>query len=137
MKSQSIIFTLLLALTPAVQAEAISDPEAWYRSAYAPLWADQPAKQIEKMLAFYAPTVETHAADGGISRDDRRTWLAEPIAGWVADGWLKSELKELKVDKINTSTVAFKASWVDYYKSAPKELSCGWYLADWSDDHWQ
>ena len=62
----------------------IPDAGEWYRSAYAPLWAETPAKHIEDILGFYAITVETHSAEGGVRRDDRRVWLAEPMAQWQA-----------------------------------------------------
>ena len=58
--------------------DAVADPEAWYRDAYAPLWAQNPAGNAEKMLAFYADTIETHSADGSVTRTDKATWLSEP-----------------------------------------------------------
>ncbi|MEP5764942.1 MAG: hypothetical protein ABJ308_10115 [Halieaceae bacterium] len=114
-----------------------SDPEAWYRGGYAVLWADKPGQQVEAMLNHYYDTVETHSADGSISRDAKRDWLVPSLKQWLAEGWVSAELKQLKVDRINASTTSFKASWIDHYKETPDEISCGWYLADMIDGRWQ
>ena len=132
------LVALCLAMAAATHAGPTpEDPEAWYRSGYAPLWADQPGDNIDAMLGYYADTVETHGADGSISRDNKVAWLSAPMKEWLADGWLKAELKNLKTDRLNDTTVVFKASWLDSYAGGETELSCGWYLADYVDGGWQ
>lgn len=121
----------------ATAVAAAPDPEAWYRDGYAPLWADKPATQVDKMLGYYAETVETHTAEGEISRDNKVAWLKEPMKEWLAEGWLKAELTGLKTDRVNDSTAVFKASWLDSYEGGATEVSCGWYLADYMDGRWQ
>ena len=117
--------------------DVTADPESWYRDAYAPLWADDPAGNAERMLEFYADTVDTHSADGQITRTDKATWLREPMREWLADGWLTSELQGLQADRINATTASFKASWLDRYEEEYEELACGWYLADLLDGAWK
>ena len=89
------------------------------------------------MLAFYADTIETHSADGQITRTDKATWLLAPMREWLEDGWLISELRGLHTDRINATTTSFKASWLDTYEEAHEELACAWYLADLVDGAWQ
>lgn len=133
-----IALTLSLFLASSASAEtSVPDPETWYRDGYAPLWANKPATQVDKMLTYYADTVETHSADGEISRDNKVAWLQAPIEQWLAEGWLQAEMQALKVDRLNASTTVFKARWLDSYKGGATELSCGWYLADFMDGRWQ
>jgi hypothetical protein len=128
---------LLLNTAPVMSGEPSTDPQAWYRDSYGPLWLNEPWDQVNAMLGHYADNVTTHESSGSITTTDKHQWLAEPIAQWRAEGWLGSELKALKTDRLNASTASFKASWLDHYSSAPDELSCGWYLADRQAGRWQ
>lgn len=121
---------------PAAQAGEPADPEQWFRSDYAQLWANQPSSEADALLAFYADEIVTHGEDGSISSDGKREWLLAPMAGWVADGWLRAELNGLKVHPINATTVAFTALWQDHYASGEREDSCGWYLANAIGGKW-
>ena len=134
------VFTILafVCLSPCASADAaIPDPETWYRDAYSPLWVKEPASKIDQLLAHYAATVETHSADGQVTRTDKARWLQGPMQEWLADGWLSSELQGLRPDLINATTVSFKASWLDTYEESYEELACGWYLADFQDGAWK
>jgi hypothetical protein len=137
MKARQFFLITLLFLPALGSAETIPDPGDWYRNAYAPLWESEPAQHVEELLGFYAETVETHSAGGGVVRENRRAWLAEPMAQWQAEGWLRSKMTELQIDQLNPGTASFKARWVDYYQSAEPGDSCGWYLANWMDGKWQ
>ena len=117
--------------------DVMTDPETWYRDAYAPLWAEDPESNAGKMLEFYAEVVETHSTDGQITHTDKAAWLREPMREWLADGWLTSELQGLVVDRINETTASFKTSWLDRYEESYEELACGWYLADLVDGAWR
>jgi len=133
-----LMFLILILLCPPLMAEtAVPDPETWYSQNYGPLWSDRPAEQIEQILTYYADEVETHSGDGQVRREDKRTWLAAPMAEWVQQGWTSSDLNGLKTDRINATTAVFKSSWLDHYSNAPDETSCGWYLADFLDGRWQ
>lgn len=114
----------------------VPDPAAWYQESYAPLWSDTPAQDVDKILAHYAREIVTHEGDGTISRDDRQSWLAEPMAEWVAEGWLRAEMTALQTQRINATTAAFVATWKDYYDGGETEVSCGWYLADYMEEGW-
>ena len=121
----------------AIADETIGDPETWYRMDYGPLWASEPGENIDQMLGFYANVVETHSADGEVTRSDKNAWLREPMQEWLADGWLSSELRDLEMDRINATTASFKASWLDRYEDSYQELACGWYLADYRHGAWK
>ena len=134
-----VLLTLLMygLMAPTLADQAAPDPEAWYRDGYSPLWEQDPGNQVERMFGYYADAIETHSADGEITLIQADDFVAEPIKGWLAEGWLSSKLKDLQVDRINPSTTSFKASWVDRYQDYPDELSCGWYLADLVDGEWK
>ena len=126
---------LLLAATAATAQPP--DPTSWYRSGYAPLWEAEPWTRVASMLSYYADVVRTHEVDGGITSSDKHDWLAAPMDDWRAEGWLNSSLVHLQTDRINETTVTFKAGWIDRYRDSEDELSCGWYLADYLDSRWQ
>ena len=136
-KKAFCIFALSCCSVFAGADDTLKDPETWYRDAYAPLWAQDPASNVDKMQVFFADTIKTHSSDGQITRTDKSTWLREPMREWLADGWLTSELQGLQVDRINETTTSFKASWLDRYEESYEELACGWYLADLVDGAWQ
>ncbi|MCY4040438.1 MAG: hypothetical protein OXF72_04180 [Gammaproteobacteria bacterium] len=130
---------LFVVLMTSAYAEPVSvpDPETWYRDGYAPLWEADPAGNTDTMIGYYAASVESRSADGTIATISAHDFIAVPIDGWLADGWLDSKLKDLHVERINETTTSFKASWIDRYDGALDELSCGWYLADFMDGAWQ
>ena len=137
MKKSICMLALSCFAVCASADDAVANPESWYRDAYAPLWAQDPGGNADKMLVFYADTIETHSPDGQITRTDKATWLNEPMGEWLADGWLGSELQGLETDRINEATTSFKASWLDRYEEDYEELACGWYLADLLDGAWK
>ena len=63
-------------------------------------------------------------------------WINESIAGWREDGWLGSTLTNLRPEKINSTTVAFKVQWLDVYEGGEEYLSCGWYVAYFDGERW-
>ena len=117
-------------------ADSVPDAEQWYLTSYAPLWNGTPAADVDKILDHYAEEIVTHETDGSISRDDQNSWLAEPMAEWVAEGWLRAELTDLDTHQINATTAAFVGTWMDHYDDGSTEVSCGWYLADYLDGEW-
>ena len=129
---------LICACTASAFAEqAIPDPEAWYRDGYAPLWEADPAGNTQALTGFYATSVESHMAGGEVRSVTAHEFVAAPIEGWLAEGWLNSKLQDLQVERINATTTSFKASWVDRNDGAPDTLSCGWYLADYMEGTWK
>ncbi len=137
MKKPICILALSWFSVCASADDVTADPETWYRDAYAPLWEKDPESNVESMLEFLADTVETHSPDGQITRTDKATWLRAPMAEWLADGWLTSELQGLQVDRINETTTSFKAGWLDRYEEGYEALACSWYLADLLDGTWK
>ncbi len=131
------ITVLIIAAALCQFAVAASDAERWYVEDYARLWEGKPAENIDQLVSHYADQVITHEEDGEISVTPRRAWLEAPMAEWLAEGWLDSKLKQVVTDQLNSSTVSFKALWVDRYNGAPDDVSCGWYLADRVNGKWQ
>lgn len=133
-----VILFLSALLSATAHGQGPTDPEAWYKDNYAPLWANNPGKNVDAILSYYASDVTTHESEGAITVSDSDSWLREPMQEWLAEeGWLKAELQQLTVDRLNASTVVFKASWLDHYEGNETEVSCGWYLADMIDGRWQ
>jgi len=134
------IFALALLLGSvtghAVAAPSPADPTVWFADEYAPLWANMPGNNIDRLLTFYADVIVTHESSGEVTRTDKTTWLKVPMAGWLTEGWLNATLLDLKSERISATTASFKASWLDRYTSDPEEVSCGWYVADWQSDRW-
>ncbi len=130
--------TSLVLISSSAGAETVKEePESWFRDGYAPLWTDKPGAQLDAMLSYYAPEIVSHRATGEITSDASATWLGPSVETWLAEGWLRSELVELEVDRLNESTVVFKARWADIYAHDPTDHSCGWYLADFIDGAWR
>lgn len=128
--------TVSMAAAAEENGELI-DPEVWYADQYAPLWANEPGKNIDALLGFYTDHVRTHETSGAITVIEKARWLKEPMEGWLEnDGWLTATLLEVQTTRINKTTASFKASWLDRYKTYPAEVSCGWYLADWLAGQW-
>ncbi len=138
-KVARLVLTILMCglMASTFADQTAQDPEAWYRDGYGPLWEEDPSGRVQQMIGYYADAVKAHWADGEIALVQAQDLVAEPIKGWLAEGWLSSKLKDLQVDRINPSTISFKASWIDRYQDDPDELSCGWYLADLVDGKWK
>lgn len=136
MKYSAVAAIVLLFACGPCLADALADPEKWYRNDYAPLWSGKPGDNIKRLKTFYVAEVTTHEAEGPISRTPRQSWLVEPMKEWLAEGWLTAELTGLITQRINASTAAFTARWLDRYEGGATEVSCGWYLADVIDGRW-
>lgn len=130
-----------MALGLSVSAAALAgdyqeDPEKWYSESYAPLWAGTPAADIAEILSHYSKEILTHESDGPVEAYEQNAWLAEPMAEWVAEGWLRAKLVALDTRHLNETTATFLATWKDEYSDGSTEVSCGWYLADYMDGGW-
>ncbi len=126
---------ILAILTPVSAAE--NAPHDWFENEYAPLWADAPGDNIEKLLSYYEEEMISFESDGSISRDNLDDWLVTPMREWLADGWLAAELTAFKMEQVNATTVALTARWLDHYESGEQETSCEWYIAHWTDGQWR
>ncbi len=135
---KSIFPLIILAIFAPISVSATETaPNDWFENEYAPLWADAPGDNIEKMLSYYEEEIISFEADGSISRDNRNDWLATPMREWLAEGWIGAELTALKTEQVNATTATFTARWLDQYESGEQETSCGWYLAHWTDGRWR
>ena len=134
---QSILIFLLLGSAAASADTSQPDPAQWYRDSYGTLWHNEPWNKLDEIGRYYDAEIQTHDASDGITTVDFATWMAGLLVEWKSDGWLSSEVSDLKVDRLNASTVSFKSRWLDYYREREDESSCGWYLADLRDGQWK
>ena len=130
------LFTILVCVSVSAD-NGKANPEQWYRKSYGPIWADKPTERLDEILDYYADEVVVHSSDGKITRQNNFKWLSGLMTEWQEDGWLSSELAGLRTDRINPSTVSFKASWLDHYEGAEDQISCGWYLAALHGVQWK
>ncbi len=137
MRLLTCLISLVLIFSSAGADTVNGDPERWFRDGYAPLWTEQPGAQLDAMLSYYAPNIVSHRGTGEITTENSAEWLGPSVNTWLAEGWLRSELVALEVDRLNESTVVFKARWADFYANDPTDYSCGWYLADFIDGAWR
>lgn len=131
-----LCFALTLASSDSTWAEA-PDPEAWYRDQYAPLWEDNPQAVADSVKPFYHSQIVLNEPCGRLAARDSAQWLDENVSIWVDEGWLGSNVSDLRVDRVNATSVTFTARWLDRYQERDDEYSCGWYAADVFDGQWQ
>ncbi|MEM9335413.1 MAG: hypothetical protein AAGA33_11230 [Pseudomonadota bacterium] len=81
-------------------------------------------------MTSYSPT-------GGTEESNTLASMSESMTYWRSEGWVSSELIELKTDALNPATASFKAKWLDVYEDGSEESSCGWYLATRSEAGWK
>lgn len=136
MNRQWILAALLGLTTVALADHGGKTPGDWYENDYAPLWTDAPWDSVDAIAGHYATTFTAHSADGSIDTVESRESLSSSIDGWRQEGWVSSQLVALQTDVLNPSTSVFKAKWLDVYSDGSEEMSCGWYLADYSDNRW-
>ena len=135
------VFTALLiiclAIVPMAQAQQeIPDPELWYRNDYAVIWANAPWEQHDALISHSADQVMAHSLDDGITMLGK-DWLTLSLQGWRDEGWLNSELADLKVDRLNETLATFKAMWRDNMVDNGVEYGCAWYQADYLEGAWK
>jgi len=137
MRTKTFWIGLPLLFAMSVQADTTTEAvDDWYLKQYAPLWKEKPWEKVKEGAVFYDETLYLHPPDGPITPVDSREWLARSLEGWKSDGWLGSDVAELRSNRLNPTTVAFKARWRDWYTDGTEEFSCGWYLADLKGDRW-
>lgn len=134
MKIAGINAGLLLLFAAPALAESTADD--WFLNHYASFWSDNPTEKLEEGVGHYAETVYLHPADGNVTAVNGREWLAGLLIEWASDGWLTSEVAELKSDQVNTTTATFTVKWKDRYEDGSEEFSCSWYVADLDGETW-
>lgn len=137
MRTKTFWIGLPLLFAMSVQADTTTEAvDDWYLTQYTPLWKENAWDKLEEATVYYDETLYLHPPDGPITPVDSREWLAKSLEGWKADGWLGSDVAEYRSDRLNPTTVAFKARWRDWYADGSEDFSCGWYLADLKGDRW-
>jgi hypothetical protein len=133
--------TLLISLaflfsSPANSEDEVMSPADWYQNHYARVWKENSWDKLEEIAFFYDETLYIHSPDGPMTSVISREWSADSVAVWKAEGWLGSDVSELRVDQLNATTVAFKSKWRDWYADGTEVFSCAWYLADLKGGRW-
>ena len=137
MRTKTFWIGLPLLFAMSVQADTTTEAvDDWYLTQYTPLWKENAWDKLEEATVYYDETLYLHPPDGPITPVDSREWLAKSLEGWKADGWLGSDVAEYRSDRLNPTTVAFKARWRDWYAVCSEDFSCGCYLADLKGDRW-
>lgn len=130
-----LLIALLAGSTIADDQDGMPSAEDWYRNDYAPLYGDKPGEKAAEIAGHFADKVQVHGSEPGAY--DSFAWMSEAIVEWQKAGWIRSVLDTLKVDPLNSHTVAFKAKWRDYYTGDVIAYECGWYLADIIGGQWR
>jgi len=130
-----IVLPLILVATVAAQENVLSADD-WYENHYAPLYAENPSDKVEQLAKLFGQNFHYHPSGGTVVVTDGAKWIEEAVAGWIADGWLGSDLAGYESDILNATTAAFKTKWRDRYANGNVEFECGWYLADLKNDNW-
>ena len=136
---RTLLICLLILGLPSTLARAepiVPDTNDWFKNQYAPPWKDVPWNHVDEISEFYAETIGVHSPGNTDPKVSSRPWLAQIINNWKSDGWISSILVKSQSDRLNHSTVLFKAKWLDLYSDGSEELSCGWYMADLFRDRW-
>ncbi|MEM8684387.1 MAG: hypothetical protein AAGF72_13200 [Pseudomonadota bacterium] len=131
------LIVCLLAVAPAFADGHKKTADAWYKKQYAPLWKDAPWEKAEAIAGFYVETMTSYSPTGGTEESNTLASMSESMTYWRSEGWVSSELIELKTDALNPATASFKAKWLDVYEDGSEESSCGWYLATRSEAGWK
>lgn len=131
------LYCLLVVNTSVVAASDVADPEEWYVQSYGPVWIDRPWDKLDQILGFYHPEITVHETDGELVSLRTESWMVESLEEWVADGWVSSEVPDVRVNRVNASTATFTTRWLDHYKNREDEYSCAWYLADLMEGQWK
>ena len=134
----SVLSALVTALTVSpVTASDPSDPERWYADHYGPLWEHEPWEKTAQILDYYHTEIQVHAGDGEITTKQTAEWITSALELWKAEGWVSSEVPDIRTNRINETTASFTTRWLDHYAGSEDEYSCAWYLADRIDGKWK
>ncbi len=132
------LILMLVAGCGSVQAQeeaTIPQADDWYKTEYAPLYADKPWDKAAEVTQYFDETIQIH--DETTVSVNALQWITDAMQEWKIEGWIRSEIADIEVDELNATTVAFKTKWRDYYSGGNIAYSCGWYLADYGDGSWK
>ena len=114
---------------------AIPPADQWYKTEYAPLFADKPWDKAADIASHYAETIQLHGE--AIETVDALPWVTDALEEWKIQGWIRSEIADIEIDELNSTTVSFKTKWRDYFNGGNIAYECAWYLTDFINDSWK
>jgi len=133
----ALLLSVSTAVTVGAEASEIPDPGDWYSQSYGPLWHEAPWDKLEEILFHYDSEYWGHPAEGEPQLRKPKESLSEAMVEWRAEGWISSEVPDIRVNRLNDSTVTFTTRWLDHYSNREDDYSCAWYLADLIDGNWK
>lgn len=137
MKLNALFFAVSTTLLcSASQAAEIPDPDQWFKDEYAALWSKSPWNNRDKILSHYVESFTEHPAGGFQQTYSKQDFIGDEMLTWKKQGWLSSNIAAFQSERINDTTVMFRVMWRDDYKSGEMQISCGWYMADFTGERW-
>ncbi len=129
--------TLLLVFLMAgpVAAETPEDLDKWFREAYAALYVENAWDKAEEFRQVLADEI-AYRSDEGLLVTDADGFLIDQLDVWREEGWVGTDVANLKTKRLNDTTAMFAVKWHDRNDDGSEEYSCGWYFADKADDKW-
>jgi hypothetical protein len=113
-----------------------SDHDQWFQNEYARLWVEKPWNNRDEIAAYYTKSFTEHPADDFQQVYSNQEVLGNDLASWQKDGWLSSAVVGYQSELLNKTTATFKIKWRDVYTNTSDELSCAWYMADFTGEKW-
>ncbi len=132
---RALCIVLTATVVNAQEEPTIPPANDWYQSELAPLFGDKPWDRAAELSAHFSETIQIHG--DSVQTVSTFEWLTEVLQELKIAGWIRSEIADVDSDQLNSTTVAFKTKWRDYYSGGNISYDCTWYLADFSDGTWR
>ncbi len=129
--------TLLLVFLMAgpVAAETPEDLDKWFREAYAALYVENAWDKAEEFREVLADEI-AYRSDEGLLVTNADGFLIDQLDVWCDEGWVGTDVEDLKTALLNKTTAVFDIKWHDRNDDGSVEHSCGLYVADKVDGKW-
>ena len=131
-----LYFSMMVNISVAASSDT-PDPEEWYTQSYGPIWSNKPFDKLDEILGFYHSEIHIHEPEGGLISLNTDAWITDSMKEWVADGWVSSEVPDIRMNRISVSTASFTTRWLDHCTDREDEYSRAWYLANLIDGEWK
>lgn len=125
---------VLFAAMPAL-ADTAEDLDQWFRDGYAALYVENAWDHADEFAQYIADEIVVRS-DDGLETTDVNGFVVDLLDEWRSEGWLGTDVANLKTKMLNATTVVFDIKWLDRNDDGSTEVTCGWYLADKIGDTW-
>ena len=124
-----------LLLTSPAMAETAEDLDKWFREGYAALYEENAWERGDEFAQYLADEI-AYRSDEGLLVTDVNGFVVDSLDVWRDEGWLGTDVEDLKTRLLNDTTAVFDIKWRDRNDDDSVEYSCGWYVADKIDGEW-